>query len=466
MGWRSAVRGGAIMNATIAATLTAMESRATTSRELVQACIDRATDAAGEGARTFIQVFAESAIAEAEAIDRRRQAAIWTGPLGGIPISVKDLFDIRGIPTTAGSVVLADAEAAAADAVVVGRLRAAGAVIVGRTNMTEFAFSGLGLNPHYGTPANPYDRATRRIPGGSSSGAAISVCDGMAVAAIGTDTGGSVRIPAAVCGLVGFKPTAARIPVAGTLPLSTALDSIGPLARSVRCCRILDAVLSSQPCDDVGPASLQDLRIAVPTTRVFDDIDADVSRAFESALACLAEAGAKLSRIPVPEFADVGKTAEIATFPAVEGYSWHRDLLARAHDRYDPRVSVRLKRGRSINAADYLWLLRRRDELMRAVRSRIGGFDVLAMPTVPVIAPPIGDLERDDDLYHRVNLLMLRNPTLINFLDGCAVSLPCHSNGAAPVGLMLARFDGADDKLLAIAEAAERALAAKRATNH
>jgi aspartyl-tRNA(Asn)/glutamyl-tRNA(Gln) amidotransferase subunit A len=215
----------------------------------------------------------------------------------------------------------------------------------------------------------------------------------------------------------------------------------------------------------VHSASLQDLRIAVPTTRVFDDIDAHVSRTFESALAVLVDAGAKVSQIPVPEFADVGQTAEIATFPAVEGYSWHRDLLGRARDRYDPRVAVRIERGRSVSAADYLWLLRRRSELMRAVRSRVGGFDVLAMPTVPIIAPPIGGLDRDDDLYHRVNLLVLRNPTLINFLDGCALSLPCHGDGEAPVGLMLARFDGADHELLAIGETAERVLAAKRAGN-
>jgi aspartyl-tRNA(Asn)/glutamyl-tRNA(Gln) amidotransferase subunit A len=451
------------MNATIAAVRAGLESGATTSRALVQTCIDRATAASGEGARTFVRVFAESAIAEAEAIDRRRQAGIWTGPLGGIPISVKDLFDIRGIPTTAGSVVLADAAPASADAIVVARLRAAGAVIIGRTNMTEFAFSGLGLNPHFGTPANPYDRSSRRIPGGSSSGAAISVCDGMAAAAIGTDTGGSVRIPAALCGLVGFKPTAARIPLAGALPLSMSLDSIGPLGHSVKCCRILDAVLSDRPSDDAPAVSLQDLRIAVPTTRVFDDIDDHVSRTVESALALLVDAGAKVSQIPISEFADVGQTAEVATFPAVEGYSWHRDLLGRARDRYDPRVAARLERGHSVNAADYLWLRQRRSELMRAVRSRIGGFDVLAMPTVPIIAPPISSLDRDDDLYHRINLLVLRNPTLINFLDGCALSLPCHGDGEAPVGLMLARFDGADHELLAIGEAAERALSAKRA---
>jgi aspartyl-tRNA(Asn)/glutamyl-tRNA(Gln) amidotransferase subunit A len=382
--------------------------------------------------------------------------------LGGIPVSVKDLFDIRGLPTTAGSTVLADGPAAAQDAVVVERLRAAGAIIIGRTNMTEFAFSGLGLNPHYGTPANPFERRSRRIPGGSSSGAAVSITDEMAVAAIGTDTGGSVRIPAAFCGLTGFKPTQARISLKGVLPLSKSLDSVGSLGRSVNCCRILDDVLSGQHCDPPRSVNLRGLRIAVPTTRVFDDVDSYVARAFDTAIAAIADAGAQISRLEVPEFSEVGQTAQVATFPAAEGFAWHRDLLARAKDRYDPRVSERLERGRQIGAADYLWLLQRREQLIAAMHARAAAFDVLAMPTVPIAAPLIADLERDGELYHRLNLLVLRNPTLVNFLDGCALSLPCHHEGDAPVGLMLARFDGADGAVLAIGEAIEAALTVTR----
>jgi aspartyl-tRNA(Asn)/glutamyl-tRNA(Gln) amidotransferase subunit A len=437
----------------------AIDSGATTSRALVESCFERAVAVSGEGSRTFVHLFADAARAEADAIDRRRRAGIWTGLLGGIPVSVKDLFDIRGLPTTAGSTVLADAPAAAQDAVVVERLRAAGAVIIGRTNMTEFAFSGLGLNPHYGTPANPYDRPSRRIPGGSSSGAAISVCDEMAVAAIGTDTGGSIRIPAAFCGLTGFKPTAARVPLKGALPLSKSLDSIGPLGRSVNCCRILDAVLSGQPCDSSRPMNLHGLRIAVPTTRVFDDIDSHVARSFDFAMATIANAGAHILRIEIPEFAEVGQTAQVATFPAAEGFAWHRDLLARAKDRVDPRVAERLERGRQIGAADYLWLVQQREQLIASMRTRAAEFDVLAMPTVPIVAPLIADLERDGELYHQLNLLVLRNPTLINFLDGCALSLPCHRAGDAPVGLMLARFDGADSIVFGIGQAIEMALA-------
>ncbi len=437
----------------------ALDSGVTTSRSLVENCLERATAASGEGSRTFVHLFADAARAEANAIDCRRRAGIWTGLLGGIPVSVKDLFDIRGLPTTAGSTVLADAPAATQDALVVERLRAAGAVIIGRTNMTEFAFSGLGLNPHYGTPANPFDRPSRRIPGGSSSGAAVSICDEMAVAAIGTDTGGSVRIPAAFCGLTGFKPTAARVPLKGVWPLSKSLDSVGPLGRSVKCCRILDAVLSGQGPDPVQPVDLRGLRIAIPTTLVFDDIDKHVARTFEAAIATIADAGGQISRIAVPEFAEIGQAAQVATFPAAEGFEWHRDLMTRAKDRYDPRIAERLERGRQIGAADYLWLVRRREELIASMRARAARFDVLAMPTVPIGAPAIADLERDGELYKRLNILVLRNPTLINFLDGCAVSLPCHREGDAPVGWMLARFDGADNTVLRISEAIEASFA-------
>lgn len=433
----------------------ALEAGEIRSRALVEACLERAAAATGEGARVFIRLFAESARAEADAIDRRRAAGIATGPLGGVPISVKDLFDIAGLPTTAGSVVLADAPPASFDAEVVTRLRAAGAVIVGRTNMTEFAFSGLGLNPHYGTPANPFDRNARRIPGGSSSGAAVSVSDDMALGAIGTDTGGSLRIPAALCGLVGFKPTARRVPQRGTLPLSTSLDSIGPIGRSVRCCRIIDGVLSGADDDAMPVAPLAGSRLAVPITRARDDTDVHVTRSFEAALTRLGKAGARIVEIATPEFAEIGAIASVATFPAAEAYAWHRDLLARAKDKYDPRVSSRIARGETIGAADYLWLLGKRDELIRSMRVRADGFDALVMPTVPIVAPMIADIETDDARYHACNLLMLRNPTFVNFLDGCALSIPCQAEGETPVGLMLARFDHADRKLLAIGEAVE-----------
>ena len=243
------------------------------SSDLVNACLHAIEDASGEGSRTFIRTFSDSARAAAEQFDLHRVA----GPLGGLPVSIKDLFDVAGERTTAGSVVLADATPANADSLAVARLRAAGAILLGKTNMTEFAFSGLGLNPHYGTPCNPYDRGSQRIPGGSSSGAAVSVTDGMAHAALGSDTGGSVRIPAALCGLTGFKPTARRVPLEGALPLSFTLDSIGSIAPTVACCARIDAVLAGAALSPVPPIDLKGLRLGVLQGYVMDGIDPSVS---------------------------------------------------------------------------------------------------------------------------------------------------------------------------------------------
>jgi len=331
-------------------------------------------------------------------------------------------------------------------------------VVVGRTNMTEFAYSGLGINPHYGTPKNPWDRATGRIPGGSSSGAAVSVTDGMAVAAIGSDTGGSVRIPSALCGLTGFKPTAQRVPLDGALPLATHLDSVGPLAASVACCAVLDAVMAGD--DPVVPAaaSLAGARLAVPATLALDGMDAAVSAAFDRALAALRDAGALLTEVAIPEFAELASINAQGGFTAAEAWTWHRDLLACKRDAYDPRVASRIVRGERITAADFIELLAARQRWIAAVEHRIAGYDALVMPTVPVVVPPIADLVADEALYFQTNALLLRNPTLINFLDGCALSLPCHRAGDAPVGLTLAAAGGVDARVLALGLAVEQAL--------
>jgi aspartyl-tRNA(Asn)/glutamyl-tRNA(Gln) amidotransferase subunit A len=265
-----------------------------------------------------------------------------------------------------------------------------------------------------------------------------------------------------LCGLTGFKPTATRVSLEGVLPLSKSLDSVGPLGRSVNCCRVIEAVLSGRRYDPSQSIDLRGLRIAVPTTRVFDDIEPHVAQTFDIAISTIADAGAQITQIAVPEFDETGQTAQVATFPAAEGFAWHRELLARAKDRYDPRIAERLERGRKIGAADYIWLLQQRERLIAAMQARAARFDVLMMPTVPITAPLIVDLERDSELYHRLNLLVLRNPTLINFLNGCALSLPCHREGDAPVGLMLARFDGADSSVLGIGQAIETALAVVR----
>lgn len=426
---------------------------------LAEQSLARAVAPDGEGARVFTRLYTDRAPKLAAASDATRSAGLVRSTLEGLPISIKDLFDVAGERTLAGSVALDDARPAERDSPVVRRLLAAGAVLVGRTNMSEFAFSGLGLNPHYGTPLNPYDRATGRIPGGSSSGAAVSVTDGMAAAAIGSDTGGSVRIPAALCGLTGFKPTAARVPRDGVLPLSTSLDSIGPLAPTVACCAALDAVLSGGDASAPVPTSLAGLRLAVPTTLVFDGVDDTVATAFQAAIALLREAGAQVSEITVPEFAAFAAINTKATFAAAEAWHWHRDLIARAGGRYDPRVAARIRRGADMLAADYIELCAARAAWIATVERRLAPFDALLMPTVPVVAPPLAPLEADDALFGSTNLLMLRNPTLINFLDGCALSVPCHRPGEVPVGLTVAGVGGQDNRILSIGLGVEALLA-------
>ena len=430
----------------------------TTALTLAEAALARAQDAAGEGARVFTHLSRERALAAARASDTLRAAGIVRSPLEGIPVSVKDLFDVAGEVTTAGSAVLRDAAPAVCNAPVIDRLIAAGAVIVGRTNMSEFAFSGLGLNPHWGTPANPWDRAGRRIPGGSSSGAAVSVTDGMAAVASGSDTGGSVRIPSARCGLTGFKPTQRRVPIDGALPLSSSLDSIGPLGASVRCCAITDAVLAGQPVPESGTRDWPGARLAVPETLVLDGMDAPVASAFERALARLAAAGARITRLAVPEFAQFAALNARGTLAAAEAWAWHRALLAQHGDGYDPRVALRIRGAQDMGAADYIDLLHARRRWIAQVNARIADFDALLMPTVPVVAPPIAELQASDAAYTAANGLMLRNATFINFLDGCALSLPCHRAGEAPVGLMLTGPAMADAPILALGEAIEAAL--------
>jgi aspartyl-tRNA(Asn)/glutamyl-tRNA(Gln) amidotransferase subunit A len=436
------------------AQLTAGLAGGGSSRRLVEQCLARIADRAGEGERVFLKVQGDDALAAADLYDRQRAHGATPSPFAGIPISLKDLFDVAGDVTTAGSRVLRDAPAATRDAPCVARLRAAGFVPIGRTNMTEFAFSGLGINPHYGTPLNPYDRGAGRIPGGSSSGAAVSVTDAMAYGALGTDTGGSCRIPAALCGIVGFKPTARRVPTAGAFPLSTSLDSVGPLAATVACCAVLDAVLAGEPMVELATFPLSGLRLAVPQTTVLDGMKPAVARAFERALAALREAGARIVDIPLRELSELPDINAKGGLPAAEAYAIHRPLIAKAEKMYDPRVLSRILRGQEQDAADYIDLKEARKQFVRRLAALTAPYDALVMPTVPVTAPRLADLEADD-AYRRVNFLVLRNPSIANFLDRCSISLPCHRAGDAPVGLMLIGEHGADRRLLAIAAAIE-----------
>lgn len=434
----------------------------TSSRALTEAALDRIADSKGEGARAFTRVYRAAALDQADAADRLRGHGILASPLAGMPISIKDLFDVTGEPTTAGSIALKDAPSARADAAIVQRLRAAGAVIVGKTNMTEFAYSGIGWNPHYGTPRNPWDRgktpADGRIPGGSSAGAAISVTDDMAVAAIGTDTGGSVRIPAALCGLVGFKPTAARVPLGGSVPLSHSLDSIGPLARSVADCALVDAVLAGiEP--SVPPAlPVAGARLGVIQRYVMDSLDSHVAGAYQQALTTLSRAGARLVDMPFDELLELPDIYAKGGLGAAEAYHWHRELMARRGKDYDPRVISRIKRGAEQSAADYLDVLAARTDLNRRADAATRPFDAVVMPTCPIVAPRLSEIARDED-FARLNILILRNTTVGNFLDRCAITLPCHAPGAPPVGLSLMGARGHDRRLLALAAGVEAALA-------
>jgi aspartyl-tRNA(Asn)/glutamyl-tRNA(Gln) amidotransferase subunit A len=428
------------------------------SRSLVEACLERIEDAGGEGRRTFLQVDRPAALAQADAMDALRSRGEAPSACAGIPVSIKDLFDVAGQVTRAGSTVLSDRAPAAADAPSVARLRAAGLVLIGRTNMTEFAFSGLGLNPHYGTPLNPWRRDVGHVPGGSSSGAAVSVADGMAHAALGTDTGGSCRIPAAFTGLVGYKPTARRVPREGLVPLSQTLDSIGPIARSVDCCALLDALLANEPAVDLHDCSLSGQRFAVPRTFVLADMDPHVAGVFERALARLAAAGAHVDEIDVPELAEIPAIHAKGTIATFESFAWHRTLLAAHAAEYDPRVRARIEIGANQSTADYSALLAARRAFIAGVERRLASYDAFLMPTVPVVPPRIAELAADQ-AYFRINSLVLRNSTVVNFLDGCAISIPIHPIDQPPVGLTLACRGGLDRLLFRCAAAAERVLA-------
>ena len=421
-------------------------------RALVDVCLEEAE----RFPSVFTRLYPDMARAAGAQADDMRAAGIETSPLAGLPVSVKDLVDIAGETTLAGSIALRDAAPAKADAPVVKRLRSAGAAIVGKTNMTEFAFSGVGINPHYGTPANPADRETARIPGGSSSGAAVSVAAGLCVAAIGSDTGGSLRIPAALCGIVGFKPTARRVPLEGTIPLSTTLDTVSAMARSVEDCMLVDAIIADQPLY-IPELPLAGLRLAIPQTLALEELDGQVAVAFSATLTRLSQAGAILVDAP---FRLLAEAAAINRFSAVEAYAWHRRLLAEREAEYDPRVVKRIMPGAAVSAADYIDMHRSRRDWIARMEQALGPFDALLMPTVPLVAPPIAELETSDETFFKINALLLRNTSTINLLDGCAVSLPCHAPGALPVGLMVAGPAMSDRKVLAVSRAIERCLAA------
>jgi aspartyl-tRNA(Asn)/glutamyl-tRNA(Gln) amidotransferase subunit A len=422
------------------------------------AALERIDDLPGEGMRACLTVYRTAARAAADAADARARAGISLGPLDGAIVTIKDLFDVAGEVTRAGSKLLADeGKPAEADAPVVRRLRAAGAVIVAKTNMSEFAFTGLGINPHFGTPGNPADRA--RCPGGSSSGAAVSAADGMCEVAIGSDTGGSCRIPAAFCGVVGFKPSAQRIPTEGAFPLSWSLDSIGSMARSVANCATADAVMAGETPGTLDPAPLAGLRLGIAQGLPLENLDDTVGKRFPEALDRLEKAGARLSNEKLPLIGDMMAALSRASILVAEVYSIHRDRLTRRGDDVDQIVRARIEKGRDISSADYIAVMRTRAALVRAMDARLGDLDALVMPSTPIVAPRIDEAATPKDFMAR-NAMALRNTAIANFFDLTAISLPLPREGGLPVGLMLIARNGCDRHLFRIAAAVERLFAA------
>ena len=388
-------------------------------------------------------------------------------PLAGLAVSIKDLFDVADQVTTAGSVVLANTPAAAQDCPAVARLRAAGAGLIGRTNMVEFAFSGVGNNPHHGTPSawdGRYGRAVGQpgghVPGGSSSGAAVSVATGAAFIGLGSDTGGSIRVPAALNGIVGFKNTARLTPTQGVLPLSTTLDTVCAMTRSVRDAILAHEILSGTTVPR-GHRPLQDYRLGMCKRYFLDGLDSSVARAFERTLQTLSKAGVRICEIDLPAMDELSSLNATGGFSPAESYAWHRELLARDGTRYDPRVAARIQRGANMKACDYMDLVQGRAHWIRRMNQALTGLDAVLSPTVPITAPTRASVapgaERDEEFF-RVNGLLLRNPSAINFLDGCAISLPCHQPDEMPVGLMLWQGAMHDHTVLQLALQVEAAL--------
>jgi aspartyl-tRNA(Asn)/glutamyl-tRNA(Gln) amidotransferase subunit A len=424
-------------------------------RDRLEQALTRIADPNGEGARACLTVYADKARTAADAADARAARGASLGPLNGAIVSIKDLFDVAGEPTRAGSRVLAEEAApAAADAAIVQRLRQAGAIIVAKTNMTEFAFSGIGANPHFGTPGNPHDR--KRVPGGSSAGAPVAVADGMCEIAIGSDTGGSVRIPAALCGLVGFKPSRLRVPTEGAFPLSKTLDSVGPIARTVADCAKADAIMAGEQFAPLEPIALGGLRFGLPEGRLLEGLDDVVAPAFKSAIAGLDGSGAHINHTSLPLLDEWVAVNEKGGVIPPEACAVHRDRLRRRAADVDPNVRIRIERGCAVPQADYLDMLRERERLAAAMDTRLAGLDVLVMPSTAIVAPTIQEVV-DPKIFAVRNAALLRNTSMANFFDLCAITLPLKAR--LPVGLMLVARNGQDRALLRTAAAVMQLLA-------
>lgn len=424
-------------------------------RERLEAALARIADPKGEGVRACLTLYADEARDAASAADARRKHGRELGPLDGRIVSIKDLLDVKGEPTRAGSKIRADFPPAGDDAPVVKRLRAAGAVIIAKTNMTEFAFSAMGINPHHGTPGNPADR--NRVPGGSSSGAAVAAADGFCDISIGTDTGGSCRIPASFCGIVGYKPTASLVPKEGALALSYALDSIGPLALSVADCALTHGVLAGEEPKAPTPLPIAGLRLGVFTGPLLDSLDATVGKSFEAARTRLSSAGAVLSDLRSDRLAEIQATQAKYGLSPIEALHVHRAYFDERKADFDHRVWQRIAASRGATAVDYIQIVQERERLIAAFDDEIKGFDALLLPTTPDVAPVIAEANSSDEVFFAHNARGLRNTAFANFFDLCAISLPMPTGGL-PAGLQLVGRNGSDQHLFAAAAAVEKVL--------
>lgn len=439
--------------------LNARLARGETTREtLVSQALENAAKASAKS--VFTKLYPKAALAVARQADAAQAAGLEQPPLAGLPVSIKDLYGVAGETTMAGSIVCEGEPAQTHDAPVIARLRAAGSAIIGKTNMTEFAFSGIGINPHYGTPVNPTDTKVARVPGGSSSGAAVSVALGLAVAGLGSDTGGSIRVPAALCGIVGFKNSQFRVPRTGALELARSLDTVCAMTRSVQDCLIVDGVLSGAMLK-VKRRPLAGMRFALPQTTLLDGLDDTVAKAFARSVSILAAAGAQIIEIPLTELAEIPKLNAPGGLSPIEAYAVHHARLAKSKEGFDHRVAARVALGAPVTAQQYLAMLDNRLDWIARVEQALEGFDAVLCPTAPIIAPEIAKLEASDEAFFKANGQMLRNTFAFNFLDGCSFSLPCHTAGEQAVGLMLSSVRGDDAALAAVALAVEAALASR-----
>ncbi|WP_083941387.1 amidase [Salinicola socius] len=417
----------------------AVDGNAFTPAQALEALIERAQSQADVTATAFIQF-------DADKLRDRLMRVHLAESLAGLPISIKDLFDVHGEVTKAASRVLGNGKPATDDAPAVKRLRRAGALLTGRTNMSEFAFSGLGLNRHYGTPPNPFD--AERITGGSTSGGAASVAFGLAAATLGSDTGGSLRIPAAFCGLTGFKPSQQTVPGEGAYPLAPSLDCVGPIAPSVDCCARLWSVLAERPMPPLD-ARPRPLRLAIAEGGLLSELDDAVRDGFEAAVATLEARGCCIERLPFAAVDGALAINQQGGLVVPEAAALHREQLAHAEAEYDPLIAERLNGGRDISAADYLQRLWPRANWQRRFEHEMAGFDAVLLPTVATLPPRRAELENDAAAFQRANRLALRNTSVFNYLDAASISLPYFPSGAElPIGLMLSRPQGDDAALL------------------